>query len=215
MFRHTTLAGLGGGSAPHQEDQLGDGPGGGHDHHHEHDEFGHVPSLKTQRGPASRVRAAQRTHVQSYGGAQESQRGAVMSPGPEAASLVSVPLGVHAHRIFLSALTFPPTMPHRPCMNPHARAESVWYRVAWLLRRKELAIDIIEVEIRSAQHEGPPRGGETRAERRSHRDRARAPGTRGTDDQAERMKNTHDSASIQRIKSVFIGAPVNAELIRQ
>jgi hypothetical protein len=38
-------------------------------------------------------------------------------------------------------------------MNPHARAESVWYRVAGLLRRKELAIDIIEVEIRSAQHE--------------------------------------------------------------
>ena len=44
-------------------------------------------------------------------------------------------------------------MPHRPCMNPHARAEPVWYRVAGLLRRKELAIDIIEVEIRSAQHE--------------------------------------------------------------
>jgi hypothetical protein len=38
-------------------------------------------------------------------------------------------------------------------MNPHARAESVWYRLAGLLRRKELAIDIIEVEIRSAQHE--------------------------------------------------------------
>jgi len=29
----------------------------------------------------------------------------------------------------------------------------VWYRVAGLLRRKELAIDIIEWEIRSAQQE--------------------------------------------------------------
>jgi hypothetical protein len=38
-------------------------------------------------------------------------------------------------------------------MDPHARAESVWYRVAGLLRRKDLAIDIIEGEIRSAQHE--------------------------------------------------------------
>jgi len=38
-------------------------------------------------------------------------------------------------------------------MDPHARAESVWYRMAGLLLRKELAIDIIEGEIRSAQHE--------------------------------------------------------------
>ncbi len=38
-------------------------------------------------------------------------------------------------------------------MDPLARATSVWYRVAGLLRRKELAIDIIEGEIRSAQHE--------------------------------------------------------------
>jgi hypothetical protein len=38
-------------------------------------------------------------------------------------------------------------------MDPHAGAESVWYRVAGLLRRKELAIDIIEGEILSAQHE--------------------------------------------------------------
>jgi len=38
-------------------------------------------------------------------------------------------------------------------MDPHARAESVWYRVAGLLRRKEIAIDIIEAEIRSAQHD--------------------------------------------------------------
>jgi len=38
-------------------------------------------------------------------------------------------------------------------MEPRARAESVWYRVAGLLRRKDLAIDIIEAEIRSAQHE--------------------------------------------------------------
>jgi len=38
-------------------------------------------------------------------------------------------------------------------MTPHERATSVWYRVAGLLRRKDLAIDIIEAEIRSAQHE--------------------------------------------------------------
>jgi len=38
-------------------------------------------------------------------------------------------------------------------MDPHARAESVWYRVAGLLRRKEIAIDIIEANIRSAQHD--------------------------------------------------------------
>jgi hypothetical protein len=38
-------------------------------------------------------------------------------------------------------------------MDPHARAESVWYRIAGLLSRKELAIDITEGEIRSAQHE--------------------------------------------------------------
>jgi len=38
-------------------------------------------------------------------------------------------------------------------MDPHARAESVWYRVAGLPRRKEIAIDIIEAEIRSAQHD--------------------------------------------------------------
>jgi len=38
-------------------------------------------------------------------------------------------------------------------MDPRARAESIWYRVAGLLHRKDLAIDIIEGEIRSAQHE--------------------------------------------------------------
>jgi hypothetical protein len=36
-------------------------------------------------------------------------------------------------------------------MDPHERATSVWYRVAGLLRRKDLAIDIIAAEIRSAQ----------------------------------------------------------------
>jgi hypothetical protein len=41
-------------------------------------------------------------------------------------------------------------VPHRSGIDP---AESVWYRVAGLLRRKELAIDIIEGEIRSAQYE--------------------------------------------------------------
>lgn len=38
-------------------------------------------------------------------------------------------------------------------MDAHERATSVWYRVAGLLRRKEIAIDIIEAEIRSAQQE--------------------------------------------------------------
>ena len=38
-------------------------------------------------------------------------------------------------------------------MDPHERATSVWYRVAGLRRRKELAIDIIAREIRSAQQE--------------------------------------------------------------
>jgi hypothetical protein len=38
-------------------------------------------------------------------------------------------------------------------MDPHERATSVWYRVAGLLRRKDLAIEIVEAEIRSAQYE--------------------------------------------------------------
>ena len=38
-------------------------------------------------------------------------------------------------------------------MDPHERATSVWYRVAGLLRRKDLAIEIIEAEIRSAMRE--------------------------------------------------------------
>jgi hypothetical protein len=38
-------------------------------------------------------------------------------------------------------------------MDPHERATSVWYRIAGLLRRKDLAVDIIAAEIRSAQHE--------------------------------------------------------------
>lgn len=38
-------------------------------------------------------------------------------------------------------------------MEPRERATSVWYRIAGLLRRKEIAIDIIEAEIRSAQQE--------------------------------------------------------------
>lgn len=40
-----------------------------------------------------------------------------------------------------------------PGMDPHERATSAWYRVAGLLRRKDLAIEIVEAEIRSAQHE--------------------------------------------------------------
>jgi hypothetical protein len=38
-------------------------------------------------------------------------------------------------------------------MDPRERVTSVWYRVAGLLRRKELAIEIVEAEIRSAQYE--------------------------------------------------------------
>jgi len=40
-------------------------------------------------------------------------------------------------------------------MDPHERAVSCWYRVAGLVSReqKDLAVDIIEAEIRSAQHE--------------------------------------------------------------
>ena len=40
-----------------------------------------------------------------------------------------------------------------PGMDAQDRATSVWYRVAGLLRRKDLAIDIIAAEIRSAQHQ--------------------------------------------------------------
>ena len=38
-------------------------------------------------------------------------------------------------------------------MDPHERATSVWYRIASLLRRKDLAIEIIAAEICSAQQE--------------------------------------------------------------
>ncbi len=40
-------------------------------------------------------------------------------------------------------------------MDPHDRATSVWYRIAGLISReqKDSAVDIIEAEIRSAQHE--------------------------------------------------------------
>jgi hypothetical protein len=40
-------------------------------------------------------------------------------------------------------------------MEPRARAESVWYRTAGLAarNRKDLAVDIIESEIRSAMRE--------------------------------------------------------------
>jgi len=40
-------------------------------------------------------------------------------------------------------------------MDSHERATSCWYRVAGLVSReqKDLAVEIIEAEIRSAQHE--------------------------------------------------------------
>jgi len=42
-----------------------------------------------------------------------------------------------------------------PRMDPHERAVSCWYRVVGLVSRshKDLAVEIIEAEIRSAQHE--------------------------------------------------------------
>ena len=42
-----------------------------------------------------------------------------------------------------------------PGMDPHERATSVYYRVAGLVSReqKDLAVEIIKAEIRSAQHE--------------------------------------------------------------
>jgi len=42
-----------------------------------------------------------------------------------------------------------------PDMDGHERATSCWYRVAGLVSReqKDLAVEIIEAEIRSAQHE--------------------------------------------------------------
>ena len=40
-------------------------------------------------------------------------------------------------------------------MDPHERATSVWYRIAGLISRKQkdLAVEIIEAEIRSAEYE--------------------------------------------------------------
>jgi len=40
-------------------------------------------------------------------------------------------------------------------MDSYARAVSVWYRIAGLISRdqKSLAVEIVEAEIRSAQHE--------------------------------------------------------------
>ena len=51
-------------------------------------------------------------------------------------------------------MTFPSDVGHgvEP-IDPHERATSCWYRVAGLLRRKEIAIEIIAAEIRSAQLE--------------------------------------------------------------
>jgi hypothetical protein len=53
-------------------------------------------------------------------------------------------------------LTLPPCVRHRVVtMDPHERATSCWYRVAGLVSReqKDLAVEIIEAEIRSAQQE--------------------------------------------------------------
>jgi hypothetical protein len=50
-------------------------------------------------------------------------------------------------------LTTGSVLVERGPMDAHERATSCWYRVAGLLRRKDLAIDINESEIRSAQYE--------------------------------------------------------------
>jgi hypothetical protein len=50
----------------------------------------------------------------------------------------------------------PPYVGHRVVtMDAHERATSCWYRVAGLVSReqKELAVEIIEAEIRNAQYE--------------------------------------------------------------
>src|SRR5215813_5671609 len=47
----------------------------------------------------------------------------------------------------------PPGVRYGRDVDPHERATSVWYRIAGLLRKKDLAIDIIESEIRSARQE--------------------------------------------------------------
>ena len=38
-------------------------------------------------------------------------------------------------------------------MEPRDRATSIWYRIAGLIGQRDIAVDIIEGEIRSAQHE--------------------------------------------------------------
>ena len=38
-------------------------------------------------------------------------------------------------------------------MEPRERATSIWYRIAGLIGQRDIALDIIEAEIRSAQHE--------------------------------------------------------------
>ena len=38
-------------------------------------------------------------------------------------------------------------------MEPRERATSIWYRIAGLIGQRDIAVDIIEAEIRSAQHE--------------------------------------------------------------
>ncbi len=50
-------------------------------------------------------------------------------------------------------------------MDPHERAISVWYRVAGLASReqRDLAVEIIEAEIRSAQYEVAAGGGQAGA----------------------------------------------------
>src|SRR5262249_39357320 len=77
-----------------------------------------------------------------------------------------------------------------PRMDPHERATSCWYRVAGLVSReqKDLAVEIIEAEIRSAEYELLLEV--SRLERRPDRDRPAAAGASRTGHPADR---THEA----------------------
>src|SRR5262245_20790271 len=65
-------------------------------------------------------------------------------------------LGFDSSRLAVSLLGIaaaPNALLSSATMDPHERATSVWYRIASLLRRKDLAIEIIAAEICSAQQE--------------------------------------------------------------
>ena len=86
--------------------------------------------------------------------------------------------GVGDRRVLRIHLTRANLTGSRARMDPHERAVSVWYRIAGLISReqKSLAVEIIEAEIRSAQHEVLARGREAGADhQRARRDRSASP----------------------------------------